>query len=359
MARSKLFRFFPIPRYIVLPSFGLEISERTIKYVEMRETDQGLVVENYGLEHIPVGAVGKGVVLEQSKLVPILESMRKTKKVEAVRLSIPEEQVYTFQTEVELVSGVELRDTILLGLEGHIPVNAESVEFDYDVISQTEDKVKVQVAAVERSVIDGYVEACSSAGMEVVSCEYECQALARAITKPNELSVIFIIDIGHASTTASVVQDGIVVSSSTIMRGGEEVTTAVAQALGLDSKQAETLKYKIGMNATGEYSKMPPILQTAYIPLFEEIINQYNAWLSYIRERGDTYRPVDHVQLVGTEALTPGFLDLFQATFHKPVALADVWTRIEAVSTYVPKIHFDDSVIYGTAIGLALGAFEV
>ncbi len=358
MARSKIFQFFPIPRYIVMPSFGLEISERTVKYVEMREGSEGIVVENYGLEHIPVGAVGKGVVQDTTKLVPVLETMRRTKKIESVRISIPEEQVYTFQTEVDLVPGVDLRDSILLLLEGFIPVPADTVEFDYDVISHDNDKAKVQVAAVERNVVEGYVEACMLAGMEVVSCEYECQALARAVTKPKDTAVIFIIDIGHASTTASVVQDGLVVSSRTIMRGGEEVTTAVATKLNIDAKKAEEIKHKIGMNATGEYAGMAEVLGQAYIPLFDEIIKQYNSWSTYIKERSDTYRPIDSVQIVGTESLTPGFIDLFQATFHKPAMLADVWTRIEAVSARVPKIHFDDSVIYGTAIGLALGAFE-
>jgi len=241
MARSKLFRFFPIPKYIVMPFVGLEISERTIKYVEMRETEQGLIVENYGLEHLPVGAVGTGIVLDQSKLVGVLELMRKTKKIESARLSIPEEQVYTFQTEIEIVSGVDIRDSILLIIEGFIPVPVDSVEFDYDVISVNNGKALIQVAAAEQQVIDSYVNACVSAGIEVVSCEYECQALARAVTRPKDNSVIYIVDIGHASTTTSVVQDGVVVSASTINRGGEEVTVAVADTLGIELKNAEKI----------------------------------------------------------------------------------------------------------------------
>jgi len=358
MARSKLFRFFPIPSYIVMPSFGLEISERTVKYVEIHANKQGLVVESSGIEDIPAGAVGDGVVLDQKKLVPVLELIRKTKKIESVRLSIPEEKVYTFKTEVEVVKGVDLRDSIMLLLEGFIPVPADTVEFDYDVVSTNGNKAVVQVAAAEQKVINSYVDACLVAGIEVIACEYECQALARAITKPKETSVIYIVDIGHAATTMTVVQDGLVVSSDTVLRGGEEVTIAIANALNIDFKDAEVLKYKTGMNATGGYSQMATVLQTAYMPLFDAIIKQYNGWESYIRERSDMYRPIQSVQILGSEALTPGFIDLFQAAFHKPVALANVWTRIEAISIYVPKIHFEHSIIYGTAVGLALGAFE-
>lgn len=358
MVRSKLFRFFPMPRYIVMPSFGLEISERTVKYVEMTETENGLSVGTYGLEHIPVGAVSGGIVVDQSKLVPILATIRKTKKVEAVRISIPEEKVYTFQSEIEHIPGVELRESILLSLEGHIPVPAETVEFDYDIISQNGNKILVQVAAAESRVVESYVSACVSAGMQVIACEYECQALARAVTKPKEKSVIYLVDIGRLSTTLAVVQDGLVVSSSTIVHGGEEATAAIAKEFKLERMPAEALKHKVGLTQNPEYPTVTGLLSAAYAPLFQEIINQYNAWLTYIRERSDTYRQIDSIQLVGTEALIPGFPDLFQASLHKPVALANVWARVEAISKEVPKIHFSDSVVYGTAVGLALGAFE-
>ena len=342
-----------------MPSFGLEISERTVKYVEMKDTPQGLLVNHYGIEHIPAGVVEKGVVVMPDALVPILSTIRKTKKVEAVCISIPEEKVYTFQQDIHSIPGVDTRESILLGLEGHIPVPADSVEFDYDIVSQTGNQVTVQVTAVERAVVEGYIAACTDAGMQVVGCEYECQALARSLTKPESNEVLYIIDIGHTSTTASVVQNGLVVSSSTIMRGGEEVTRILAKALAIEVDKAEEVKHSIGMSGKDEYEAVPGILAEAYIPLFGEIIDQYNAWLAYIRTREKMYRPINSIQIVGTEALTPGFVDLFQATFHKPVTLANVWTRVETVSTHVPKISFKDSLIYGTAIGLALGAFEV
>ena len=341
-----------------MPAFGMEISERTIKYIEMKETKDGLIVERYGIEYIPSGVVEKGQVVDGVKLTNILDIMRKAKKIEFVRISIPEEQVYTFQTEIELINGTDLRDAILLTIEGFIPVPAETVEFDYDILSTNANMVKVQVAAAERSVIDGYLESCTNAGMQVISCEYECQALGRAVTKPNEKTVAYLIDMGHVSTTCSVVQDGIVVSSSTISHGGEEVTLAISKEYNMGMKESEELKHKFGMNGSTEHPNLPQVIQKAYAPIFDEIIKQYNSWLSYIRERSDLYRPIDTVQIVGTEALTPGFIDLFQSVFHKPVSMANVWTRIEATSTHVPKIHFEESLIYGTAIGLALAGFE-
>lgn len=359
MRHSKLLRFFPIPKYIVMPSFGVEISERTIKYVEMIETKNGLMVHHYGIENIPAGAIDKGVVVGKDKLVPILEAIRKNKKVEAVCISIPEEKVYTFQQEIEIIPGVDTRESILLGLEAFIPISADLVEFDYDIIYQNGSHLTVQVAAVETKVVEGYIEACNDAGMQVIACEYECQALARAVTKPLDSSVVYIIDIGHNSTTALVVQDGIVVSSSTINHGGEEANALISKTMGVDNDQAETIKHDFGMNGKDEYAALPGLLKQAYTPLFTEIIEKYNAWLAYVRTREAAYRPIDSIQISGNEALTPGFVDLFQAAFHKPVTLVNVWSRVETISTHVPTISFKESLIYGTAIGLALGVFEV
>lgn len=359
MRHSKLLRFFPIPKYIVMPSFGVEISERTVKYVEMIESKEGLIVNHYGIENIPVGAIDKGVVINKDKLVSVLQGIRINKKVEAVCISIPEEKVYTFQQEVEIIPGVDTRESIFLGLEAFIPISADLVEFDYDIISQNGSHLTVQVAAVETKVVEGYIEACNDAGMQVIACEYECQALARAVTKVNDEKVIYIVDIGHTSTTLLVVQDGIVVSSSTIMHGGEEANILISKTMNINHDKAEEVKHNFGMNGKDEYAVLQTLLKQAYTPLFTEIIEKYNAWLAYIRNKESTYRPIDSIQISGNEALIPGFLDLFQAAFHKPVELVNVWNRVDASSANVPKISFKESLIYGTAIGLALGVFEV
>lgn len=358
MAESKLLKFFPVPKYLTLPAFGVEISERTVKYVEVVEGTYGLTVGKYGIVKLPPNTVERGVVVMPDKLTAVLADVAKKSGMKAVRLSIPEEQVYTFQIEVDLVAGMDLRDTVFLNLEGHIPVPADSVEFDYEIISQTSNKALVQVAASEKMVLESYISACENAGLMVLSCEYECQALARAITKPNEKTVSYVIDIGHVSTTVAIVQDGIVVSSTTINSGGELAINAIVEKYKLTKEEAESLKKTNGVTLqSADYPELGFVIKNAYTSLFSDIISHYNNWLIYIRERAHLYRAIDNVYIVGTEALVPGFIDLFESTFHKPVALANVWARIEAVSVRVPKIHFDDSLIYGTAIGLGMSEY--
>lgn len=359
MLHSKLFRFFPIPQYLILPSFGLEISEKYIRYVELIDTPRGFIVNNYGVEELPIGLISKGVITNLVTLSDILKKIRIEKKIEAVSLSISEEQVYTFQTDIKVVQGINIRDSILLGLEGHIPIPSENLEFDYSIISQNQNNLRIQVTAVERQSVQAYVDVCALAGIQVIACEYESQALARALTKIEDKKVIYVINIDELSTTASVVQDGIVVSSSTVPYGGNNAVTAIMKSFNLDKEKAQEVKNKIGINADDKYPDLANILKDSYTPLVTEIINQYNSWLVYIHERSDTYRNIDSIQVVGSESLTPGIIDLLQATFHKPVSLGDVWCRIRNDDPHVPSISFNDSLNYGTAIGLALGSFEI
>lgn len=359
MVFKNLYKLFSGFNSFTQSSLGVEISERTIKYVEIKDTKDGLSIKNYGVLRVPIGSIDGDRILRKDDIVNILKQIQKKTKTSFVRISIPEEQIYTFNLEIEYIPDMEIRESVLLLLEGNIPVPADIVEFDYEIISNQDGKLLLQVAAVEKTVVNSYIELFEMAGFFVLSCEHESQALARAITKKEDKSVYYVIDIGHVSTTTSIIQDGVVVSSKTIKRGGEEVTIAVANQLNVDLKKAEEIKNNFGMDATNEYSGMVQILQKAYIPLFEEIISQYNMWQVYIKEKSSSYRTVDAIKLVGTESLIPGFTDLIEASFHKSVVLANVWTRMENTSKNVPDIHFSESVIYGIAIGLALTNFEI
>ena len=42
-----LLKFFPPPKFLVSPSFGLDISDESIKYIKLGMTKYGLRVEKY------------------------------------------------------------------------------------------------------------------------------------------------------------------------------------------------------------------------------------------------------------------------------------------------------------------------
>ncbi|KKP78420.1 MAG: hypothetical protein UR77_C0003G0027, partial [Candidatus Nomurabacteria bacterium GW2011_GWC2_35_35] len=53
MLRNSYNRFFPTPKFLLLPSFGLDISDESIKFIELVKTKDGIKVNRYGEKKIP------------------------------------------------------------------------------------------------------------------------------------------------------------------------------------------------------------------------------------------------------------------------------------------------------------------
>src|SRR3989339_2204129 len=91
------FRLFPPPKILSIPSFGLDISDESLKFVELVATRNGLGVGRYGERSIPLGVIESGKIKDPERMVETLSSLRKEEGVKSVRVSLPEEQVYLFQ----------------------------------------------------------------------------------------------------------------------------------------------------------------------------------------------------------------------------------------------------------------------
>ena len=75
------FRFFPLPNFLVAPSFGLDISDESLKFIELVATKNGLRVGRYGERAIPLGVIESGKIKDSKRMEEILFSLRKEEGV--------------------------------------------------------------------------------------------------------------------------------------------------------------------------------------------------------------------------------------------------------------------------------------
>jgi Tfp pilus assembly PilM family ATPase len=127
-----LFKFFPPPRFLMSPSFGLDISDESLKFVELLRTKDGIKMGRYGERKIPVGIIESGKIKNPEKLKEVLSSLREEEGVKFVRVSLPEEQVYLFALKLEKSGLKNIREGIELALEEHVPIPAQDAIFEYD-----------------------------------------------------------------------------------------------------------------------------------------------------------------------------------------------------------------------------------
>src|SRR3989344_2386108 len=154
MLKNLYTRFFPIPKFLVAPSFGLDISDESLKFVELLPGRYGIKLGRYGERKIPAGIIESGKIKDPRQLEKILSSLRKEEGVEFVRVSLPEEQVYLFRFHLDKAGLKNVREGIELSLEEHVPISAQDAIFDYDILHEDEQKMELQVAAIPKNIIE-------------------------------------------------------------------------------------------------------------------------------------------------------------------------------------------------------------
>ena len=189
MFKDSFNRFFPVPKFLTLPSFGLDISDESIKFIEFVRAKNGIKVNRYGEKKIPPGIIESGKIKDRARLHDVLISLREEEGIKSVRVSLPEEQVYLFNLKLE--KG---------GLEN---------------VSEDDQSLKLQVAAIPKSVIDGYLSVFKDSGMSAKSFELEAQSIARAVIKRGDMGTYMIVDFGKKRTGIFIISNGIAIFTST------------------------------------------------------------------------------------------------------------------------------------------------
>ena len=268
-------RFFPIPSFLSMPSFGLDISDESMKFAEIVNTSNGIRMGRHGEYKIPAGIIESGKIKDPKKMEDLLVTVRKESGVKSVRVSLPEGQIYLFKIRLDKNGLEHVREAIELSLEEHIPIPAKDAIFDYEILNEEEQFLYIQVTAIPKSVLENYLTVFRSAGIWVKSFELEGQAISRAIVKKGDAGTYMIVDFGENSTGISVLSNGVVMFTSTLDVGGSTLDNMIAQNFNVSLADAEKIKKEYGLQRN--------------MPNTNEILSNISAIISdiYIRTSSD------------------------------------------------------------------------
>jgi general secretion pathway protein L len=129
-----------------------------------------------------------------------------------------------------------------------------------------------------------------------------------------------VVDIGHLRTNICILQDEQAVLGRTVLRGGAQLTAAIATVLGCDEDTAEEIKKSraaIGANATPEAIRLDGILRDALAPLLRDV----RQTLASVRARVRT--PIQSILLTGGTAALAGLDEYLASELELPVSLWD------------------------------------
>lgn len=354
MKRSTFYQFFPPPQFLQMPAIGLDISDASMRFVELIEKRNGFVIGRFGERAIPRGVIESGEVMKPADLRAILIDIKKTYNLEFVSVSLPEEKAYLFDLRLPAMKYSEVRGAIELALEEHIPLKVDEALFDYEIIKEVDAALHVSVSAVPRALVDGYLEAFFGSGITPVAFEIEAQSVARSVVPEGNQGSVMVVDFGRTRSGITIVSEGEVEFTSTVPVGGNSITDAIAKNLKVSYEEAEKIKREKGISGGAENEDLSLALTSTVSILRDEVTRHQSYWQTHSDEFGKKHAEIEKVYLCGGDSNLVGFTEYLASGLSVSVERANTLVNVNTLNEYVPEISFDDSLRYAAAIGLAL-----
>jgi type IV pilus assembly protein PilM len=359
---STMRKFIPPPAFLEMPSIGVDISDTSVKYfkcVPRNRAHTDYIITHFGDIAIPDGALFRGTIVDQTKLAVALSEVKARTGIEMVRVSLPEERAYLFETSIRRDTPTkEIRSLLEFRLEENVPLSPRDAYFDYELVPApgTATDVRVLVTAYAKETVENYYNACRTAGLVPLSFEVEAQAIARATIPFANQGIHMIVDFGKTRTGVGIVRNGVLMYTSTIEVGGADLSTAMRLYTGeVSESELTTIKNTRGLIATLEHPEITQAMREVVDTIIKEVKLRIDYWNS--RYTADEDRFIESIILCGGSANMKGIQRYMTDKIGIPSYRANVWENVLNTKHEVPPINQRFSYGYATAIGLALGQY--
>ncbi len=358
-------------------SFGLEISDLSLKVVQLEKKGKFLGLRSFGEISIKPGVVEQGEIKNQKALVGYIKKAIESvngKKIRTKRVtsSLPERMAFLQVIQMPKMREKELETAVLFEAENYIPLPIEKVYLDFQVINPLQnhlDHLNVLIAAFPKKSADSYISCIEKAGLELQTLEIESQSISRSLvqggTNPFPL---LIIDFGKTKTNFIVFSGHSLRFTTTIPIASDDLTKVISKVFKKDLIEAEKLKIKYGLSydflkvhQKSEKDAENKKIFEAMVPVLTDLTEQIEKYINYYQ----THRKYEHlaagnteikkILLTGRGAGLRELDDFLSLILRIPVELANPWINIlPKPLKEVPGLLFRESLGYSTALGLAL-----
>lgn len=354
-------KWLPPPRSLRVSGIGIDISESSVKYIGFKasyKNAERLSLMHHGEIGLAPGIIRSGEITDVGALAKVLSEIRSKTGAAHARVSLPEERVYLFETEVDAdLSDKEVRQQLEFKLEENVPLSSRDAYFDFELSApiHEENNRVASVTVCTKELIDKYYEACRLAKINPLSFEVESAAIARAVLPANFTGSKLLIDFGKTRTGLGIVNDSVLLHTSTIDLGGNDLSVALKRQLG-ELPESELTKIK---NDFGLVAKMDgKNLAESLLPTMAAIRDEIQLRIEYWNNKNGDERKIDQVIICGGSANLRGLATYLSETLGIESSLGNVWQNAFDTKVKTPSIDRQHAYGYATAIGLGLASFS-
>jgi len=317
---------------------GVNISDYSIKVVEVKCVDKRFEVMSSGMVVMDVGVVEQGRIKNAELLKKYLEKVlaeASPRRITAkdVSFAIPEKQVYSHVFEIKASQEKDLNKLAYDEALSSIPLNREDLVFSHKILERFKvvadeeaaesdagktkevkmiEMLRVLVIGVQHEVMEEWKELFHVMNMEIEDFSLETFSTFQGLYENLLDHPICLVDIGASITNTSIITEHGLMYASAINAAGNHFSKKLIDGIGkkadgteggYDHKEVGQLKREIGMSQSEKFVNVAIILKSAMLPIVEEI---KTALKYYNRKTG---KVINEVILVGGSSKLKGIND--------------------------------------------------
>lgn len=336
--------------------FGLDIGGSTLKIMQIESGANGTSARAYGTTSFDPKSIEKGVIVDPEAIITaihrlITREMVGTLNTRHVAVSLPNEYSFSRVIALPKMNAKDLSDAVALEVDQSIPLPVDELYYDFSTIRTLKnDLQEIQIVACPKNIPDSYIGVFNALGLEVALIESNISAVTRIVvhSEAHDVSTL-IVDIGSTSCDLSVYDGSAIRATGTIDCSSERLTQLIATSLGVNHKQANSIKTRYGL----ELSRKQQQIQKAMEPELNKLISEIRKVIRYFTDKEtDSTSPIGQIIILGGGANLPGLSTYITDRTRIPTRLCAPWNNISFGHLQPP--HELETTLYTTASGLSI-----
>jgi type IV pilus assembly protein PilM len=344
---------------------GLDIGTSGVRAAELNLGKRPAVIERFGQVALPPGAVRDGEVVDADTVAQAIRQLWSSANfsTKKVVLGVANQRVIVRQVDLPWLSPSEMRKSLPFQVQDFIPLPVEQAILDFHPLEEfTNDAggrmLRMLLVAADREMVQSSLAAVQMAGLTPTMVDLTPFAVLRSLTPPESLGLgteaEAFVNVGASITNIVVHEGGAPRFVRILVMGGNDITDAVAERIGVAPAQAELVKAQMGMPALGASEVGHPAAR-----VIEQAGSQ---WVEEVRGSLDYYLAQPHaarirrVVVTGGGSQLGGLVERLAGATRLPVEPATPFSffKLGKLGLSPEQIQFVEPLV-AVPVGLAMG----
>ncbi|MEN6620765.1 MAG: type IV pilus assembly protein PilM [Smithella sp.] len=289
---------------------GLDIGSSSIKLAEVVNSSHGYVLNQFIQIPLAKGVIVEGVLVDAQALSSTIKELFKTSGLRrrGIATSLSGNSVIIKKVTFAQMEETELRDLIKDEGGKYLPFdNMDDVNYDFQILGNNEfnpNQMDVIIVAAKKDIVSGYLDALTSAGLNVLIMDVDSFALEtmyEANYQYENDEIVVLVNIGASITNINVIKGGMSIFTRDFTLGGNSITEALQGKYNITFEEAEKNK----IECLSDYQPDNEELKNSILDFAEPICSEIERSIDYFRSTfgGEN---IKHIFLSGGSARISG-----------------------------------------------------